>query len=238
MAIATPEAEAAFPSGQPEAIPPLENGDRLTRADFERRYDAMTGLKKAELIDGRVYMPSPVKRRHGRPHSKLVAWLVVYESATPGVEASDNTTVRFDEENEPQPDVSLAVDAALGGQSRIDEDDYLAGPPELVAEVASSSASYDLHEKLHLYRLQGVREYVVWRVRDRAIDWFRLAEGQYVPLAKDSAGILKSSVFPGLWLDVEAMLQGDMARVLAVLQDGLRSPEHASFVQSLEQRKA
>lgn len=236
MAFAITESEAVSRSAATEAVPPLEAGDRLTRAEFERRYQAMPDLKKAELIEGRVYMPSPVSARHGRPHSKLVTWLGVYESATPGVESSDNTTVRFDEDNEPQPDVSLAIDANLGGQSRLDDDEYVAGPPELLAEVASSTVSYGMHDKLHVYRRQGVREYLVWRVRDREIDWFRLDEGRYVPLARDASGTVKSEVFPGLWLD-SAMLRSDLARVLAVLQEGIASPEHASFVASLKERQ-
>lgn len=145
------------------AIPPLEPGDRLTREEFERRYYAMPNLKKAELIEGVVYMPSPVRLdRHGAPHAELVAWLVVYKSVTPGVRCADNTTVRLDETNEPQPDALLMIDPARGGQARISTADYVETAPELVAEVAASSASYDLHTKLGAYLRNGVREYIVW----------------------------------------------------------------------------
>ena len=126
----------------------------------------------------------------------------------------------MDLDNEPQPDVCLFIDPARGGQARISQDDYLEGAPELVAEVASSSASYDLHVKLHVYRRSGVREYLVWRVLDRQIDWFVLREGAYEALAAGSDGILKSTVFPGLWLDPSALLSGDLARVLAVVGEG------------------
>jgi Uma2 family endonuclease len=215
-------------------IPELEHGDRLTRAEFERRYQAMPQLKKAELIEGEVYMPSPVRiRRHSGPHFHLITWLGVYTSASPGVEGGDNSTVRLDLDNEPQPDGLLFIDPARGGQARISEDDYIESAPELVGEIASSSASYDLHAKLNVYRRSGVREYIVWRVLDRQIDWFVLREGSYERKPPDADGILRSEVFPGLWLDAAAMIEGNPARVLAVLQQGLGSAEHAAFVARL-----
>ena len=217
-----------------EAIPPLENGDVLTRAEFERRYEAMLHLKKAELIEGVVYVPSPVRHRyHGHQHTHLVSWLGYYEAHTPGVEASDNVTVRLDLDNEPQPDALLFIDPACGGRALIDAEGYIEGAPELVAEVASSSVSYDLHAKLRVYRRNGVREYIVWRVLDREIDWFVLRAGQYERLALDVDGLYRSEVFPGLWLDPAALLRGDLATVLAVVQRGLASSEHAAFVTRL-----
>lgn len=218
----------------PEQIPPLEPGDRLTRPEFERRYDAMPHLRKAELIEGFVHMPSPVRyRHHGRPHAILMGWLIHYEAATPGVETADNSTARLDLDNEPQPDAMLLIDPARGGQTRISEDDYIEDAPELVAEVASSSVSIDLTTKLHVYRRNGVREYVVWRVRDRVVDWFVLRSGQYEPLAPNAEGLLCSEIFPGLWLDVAAVLRGDVAGVLAAVQRGITSPEHNAFVTRL-----
>ena len=161
-----------------DPIPILENGDRLTRAEFERRYEAMPELKKAELIEGVVYMPSPVRHHHhGIPHSHMVIWLGLYKVRTPGLVISDNSTVRLDLDNEPQPDVQLLVDPALGGQTTVSDDDYVEGAPELVVEVASSSASYDLGTKKDAFCRNGVREYVVWRVLDGEIDWFVLREG-------------------------------------------------------------
>ena len=217
-----------------EAVPPLENGDVLTRAEFERRYEAMSHLKKAELIEGVVYVPSPVRHSyHGHQHTHLISWLGYYEAHTPGVEASDNVTVRLDLDNEPQPDALLFIDPACGGQARIDADGYIEDAPELVAEVASSSASYDLHAKLRVYRRNGVREYIVWRVLDKEIDWFVLRAGQYERLPLDAEGLYRSEVFPGLWLDPAALLRGDLATVLAVVQRGLASPEHAAFAARL-----
>jgi Uma2 family endonuclease len=195
-----------------EKIPPLESGDRLTRSEFERRYEAMSRLKKAELIEGVVYVPSPVRLSlHSRPHIHMASWLATYEARTPGTMAGDNATVRLDLDNEPQPDLMLLVDPARGGQARISDDDYVEGAPELVAEIASSSASYDLGAKLEVYRRNGVREYVVWRVLEREIDWFVLREGRYEKLPLDG-GLFRSEVFPGLWLDPAAMARGSSPR--------------------------
>src|SRR5713226_1639652 len=185
--------------GSNGAIPPLENGDRLTREEFERRYEAMPDLKKAELIEGVVHMPSPVRfRRHGRPHSHLVTWLGVYEASTPGVEVGDNSTARLDLHNVPQPDALLLIDPARGGQARISADDYVEDAPELAAEVAASSASIDLNDKLIVYQRYHVKEYVVWRMLDREVDWFVWRQGRFERLAPDATGLLRSEVFPGL----------------------------------------
>ena len=159
----------------------------------------------------------------------------IYEMDTPGVEAGDNSSIRLDVDNEPQPDGFLIILPERGGQARISEDDYIEGAPELVAEVASSSVSYDLGKKLNVYRRCGVREYVVWRVRDRQVDWFVNREGRFERLAPSADGILRSTVFPGLWLDPAALVQGEKATVKAILEQGLSSPEHAEFVARLEQ---
>jgi len=215
------------------ATPPLEAGDRLDAAEFHRRYAAMPHVKKAELLQGVVYMGSPVSfDAHGRQQALLLGWLVAYAAATPGVEPADNATLRLGPESEPQPDALLLIRPECGGQARV-KDGYLHGPPELVAEVASSSVSYDLHVKRDVYREHGVREYLVWRVRDRAVDWFVLSGAAYEPLEPGADGLLRSESFPGLWLDPEALLAGDTARVLAALQQGLGSPEHAAFAARL-----
>ncbi len=217
-----------------EEVPELENGDRLTRAEFERRYDAMPDLKKAELINGVVYMGSPVRHKHhSRPHSRTITWLGVYDAATSGTDYGDNGSVRLDDENMPQPDAMLRLESKLGGRSEIDVDDYILGAPELAVEIASSTASYDLHDKKEVYRQYGVQEYIVWRVVDQQIDWFRLENDQYVRIEPNEEGIIESSVFPGLRLHVPAMLAGDMATVLMELQKGVNSPEHAAFVERL-----
>jgi Uma2 family endonuclease len=223
----------------PEHEPlPLENGDRLTRQEFERRYEAMPWLKKAELIEGVVYMGSPVRQRsHGRPHGFIIGWLAAYVAATPGVDLGDNATIRLDVDNEPQPDALLRIEPEVGGRSRVGEDEYIDGPPELLFEIAASSASYDVHDKLHVYRRNQVQEYAVWRVYDKRIDWWELREGEYLPIEPGEDGILRSKVFPGLWLAMPALLEGKLAEVLATVQKGLASEEHAAFVARLNEKE-
>ncbi|MBT9315747.1 Uma2 family endonuclease [Leptothoe spongobia] len=212
----------------PLTIPPLESGDRLTRPEFERRYHAMPQVKKAELIEGLVYMASPLRAKaHGKPHARIMGWLITYEAATPGVESLDNATVRLDADNETQPDALLRIEQ--GGQSTISDDDYVEGSPEIIVEIAASSASLDLGAKLQVYRRNQVQEYLVWRVYDNEFDWFQLQDSQYVQLNPDSQGILHSQIFPGLWLDRTALLSGNLAKVLHVLQQGLNSHEHKTF---------
>ena len=216
----------------------LENGDRLSRAEFERRYEARPDLKKAELIEGVVHMPSPTRSAgHARPHATLVGWLFAYAAATPGVQVNDNPTVRLDLDNEPQPDAALLVDPQAGGQARVGEDDYVEGAPELVAEIAASSASYDLHDKLRVYQRNGVREYLVWRTLDRRFDWFELADGVYRPRRTDASGLVDSRVFPGLRLAVDAVLNGDLAAVMEAQRSGLAESAHAAFVERLQARR-
>lgn len=214
-------------------ILPLEAGDHLTRDEFERRYEAMPDGTKAELIEGRVYMASPVKRSHGHPHASLVLWAGTYAVSTPGTEALDNATVQLDLDNEPQPDVILRINEPSAGATSLTDDDYIEGPPEFVAEISSSSASLDLHDKFQVYRRNGIREYLVWRVREQQIDWFVLRDGDYVPLTADEQGVLRSETFPGLWLDRPAMLSGDLGKVLKVLSQGLSGSDHAAFVERL-----
>ncbi|MGB5772895.1 MAG: Uma2 family endonuclease [Crocosphaera sp.] len=213
-------------------IPPLENGDRLTRLEFETRYQQMTHVKKAELIEGIVYMGSPLRiNKHGAPHANIMAWLGFYSAYTNGVQIGDNCTVRLDPENEPQPDALLRIEK--GGQSIISEDGYVEGAPELSVEIAASTVSIDLHDKLKAYRRNQVQEYLVWRVDDNEIDWFRLKEEKYINLQPDEKGIIKSEIYTGLWLDINALLRGDLATVLEVLQQGIATPEHQNFVNQL-----
>jgi Uma2 family endonuclease len=207
----------------------LENGDHLSRAEFERRYDASPDIKKAELLRGVVYVASPVRMKlHGEPHFRLGGWVAHYQFLTPGTRGGDNATVRLDDDNVPQPDVLLCIDPKHSGNAKV-VDEYVEGAPELVAEVASSSVSLDLGIKLEVYRDAGVQEYLVWRVLDDAVDWFRLRDGQFVPLTTND-GILRSEVFPGLWLDAASLVAGDMRRVLAVLDQGIATPEHGRFL--------
>lgn len=226
---------------QPNALtpPPLQHGDRLSAEEYERRYDAMPGLKKAELINGVVYMPSPVSfDDHAGPHFDLICWLGYYRMLTPGVRGGDNGALRLPLNNRPQPDAFLMILPSHGGNVQIDEQRYVVGAPELVAEVAASSASYDLHDKLDVYKEHGVREYLVWRVLNRAIDWYVNRGGAFEKLAVSTAGTLQSEALPGLWLDPAALIAGDMPRVLHALNEGLACPAHADFVRRLQEAQA
>ncbi len=204
------------------AIPPLQAGDVLSRAEFERRYTAMPHLKKAELIDGIVYiMSSPVRAtHHGIPHVQLASLIQVYASGHPGLIAADNTTVRLDTLSEPQPDLLLMRE---GGQARIDADGYVSGAPELIAEIVASSVSYDLHQKKRAYLSAGVLEYLVWISGESRIVWWRLLEHDYVEIPATPAGHLQSANFPGLVIDTRALLAGDLATALETLRSSSRS---------------
>ena len=212
-----------------KTTPPLENGDRLTRHEFERRYAAMPNLKNAELIEGVVYMPAALRfRNHGQPHGRIMTWLGVYQAFTPKTAIGDNVTVRLDLDNAPQPDALLMIE---GGQASISNDDYIEGAPELVVEIAASSAAYDLYDKKRAYRRNGIQEYLVWRVYDGEFDWFVLDAGEYIKQKADNDGVIRSQTFPGLWLTVDSLLAGEMQQVLTVLQQGLDSIEHQEFCQ-------
>jgi len=233
--IAVSPVPAGEPYAAPPATPPLEAGDRLSRAEFERRYEAHPEIKKAELIEGVVYVTSPVRiEQHSRPHSDIVTWLGVYRAATPGVNGGDNGTVLLDPENEVQPDAFLRLEEAHGGGARLTEDDYLEGPPELVVEISASSASYDLHDKRRAYQRNGVQEYLTVQMYDRRMDWLVLREGVYQALMADEEGVLRSEVFPGLWLRPAAFWERDLAGMLTTLQQGIESPAHVEFVRRLQ----
>jgi Uma2 family endonuclease len=231
--MATPAAPTVRPEGLAPgpAEPLLEPGDRLSRDEFERRYQRMPNVKKAELIEGIVYVPSPVRAgKHAEPHSHLAGWLALYVSETPGVRCFDNPTVRLDMDNEPQPDLVLMKLPDNGGQARISADDYIEGAPELAVEIVGSSYAYDLHQKKGAYRRNAIREYLVWITGEQRVVWWELRGAEYQEIAPAPDGLLKSGVFPGLWLDTGALLSGDMKTVLAALRRGLDSADHAAFV--------
>jgi Uma2 family endonuclease len=215
----------------PPGVAPLHNGDRLTQSEFHKRYEAYPEDVKFELIQGTVYMASPLRRDHARRHVQLTAILEHYESQTPGVELLDNATTILGEESEPQPDLALRILHEYGGQSRQTHDNYVEGPPELILEIAYSTKSIDLHQKREDYQQAGVREYIVLCVEQPRIFWFRFRPaGRIRP---DDAGILRSRTFPGLWIDEASLLAWDRNRVLTVLRQGLESPQHVAFVRRL-----
>jgi Uma2 family endonuclease len=218
---------------------PLESGDRLTSQEFERRYTAMPHLKKAELIEGVVYLASPVRvQKHGKPHSDIITWLGTYAAMTSGVMVCDNSTVRLDINNEPQPDAILRIEETSGGQSRISDDDYIEGAPELIVEIAASSASYDLYDKKEAYRRNGVKEYIVWQVAEQKINWFSLKKGEYVTRESDSSGVICSRILPGLNLQIEALIAGKLAEVLAEVRQRTTTVDRQEFVKKLQKTQS
>lgn len=198
------------------ASPPhLQQGDVLARTEFERRYAAMPGLKKAELIEGIVYMASPVRADvHGIPHVDLATLLRVYATKHPGLIVADNATVRLDTLNEPQPDLLLM---RTDGQAHVDSDGYISGAPELIAEIAASTASYDLHQKKRTYLRAGVLEYLVWLADENRLVWWQLKDDEFVEIPADENGLITSATFPGLVIDSHALTSGDLASALAQL---------------------
>ncbi len=216
------------------ALPPLESGDRLTRSAFEKRYAAMPHVKKAELVNGTVYVPWQTGRfsfGHARAHA--IGWLGTYAAATPYIMLCDNTTVRLDPDNEIQPDALLRIGAKSGGASRLSKDDYIEGAPELIVEIAASSAAYDLYDKKTVCRRHGVKEYVVWQMFESRLDWFVLEDDDYLRLDPDADGLLRSQAFPGLRLPVPALLEGDLAAVLDAVRQGTTTEAHAAFAETL-----
>jgi hypothetical protein len=218
-----------------ERVPPLAGGDKLTRAEFLRRWEANPDIKNAELIGGIVYMPSPVTMAHGVMEGDVGTWLGVYRAATPGTEMGHNTT-SFLLKDTPQPDLYLRILQEYGGTSWA-EDKYLSGVPELLIEVCRSSASYDLHVKFDLYQKAKVPEYLTILLYEKEIRWHTLNKNKYGLLPPDDDGLWRSRIFPGLWLDGKALLARNVQKVLDRLQEGLRSSEHQRFVADLANRK-
>ncbi|MCI0461117.1 MAG: Uma2 family endonuclease, partial [Gemmataceae bacterium] len=216
----------------PPLSPLLVNGDRLTQAEFHRRYEMYPEDVKFELIGGIVYMASPVGWLHARYHILMGFALELYSASTPGVEAGDNATTILGEESEPQPDLTLRILAEYGGQSGLYEGKYVQGAPELLTEIAHSTRAIDLHRKKDDYQQAGVLEYLVFCVEEQELYWYRFPSGRL--LKANRQGIYRSQVFPGLWIDRQALRKRDTPRLSAVLQEGLASREHAAFVKRLQ----
>ena len=212
----------------------LLTGQQLDRKDFERRWDESPQIKYAELIDGIVRVNGPVKATHSRALSCLALWLVRYEMETPGVISCGPASIRLDEFNMPLSDSLLMIDPKRGGRCRISDDDLVEGGPELICEVTNDSRSFDLHAKFKLYERHAVQEYLVWRTLDREIDWFQLCNGRFQRIVPNE-GLLKSQVFPGLWLRPDELIQDRLRFVRLTVQQGASSAEHRDFIQRLQQ---
>jgi hypothetical protein len=193
-----------------QRIPPLAAGDKLTRAEFLRRWEAHPEIKNAELLGGIVYLPSPVSVQQGDMDGDVGTCLGTYRAATPGTACGHNTT-SFILEDTPQPDINLRILPDYGGSSWV-EDKYLHGVPELLTEVCRSSVAYDLHVKLELYQAAKIPEYLAILLYEQEVRWHVLGNGQYQLLSPDADGLLRSRVFPGLCLDGTALLAGNQAK--------------------------
>ena len=216
--------------------PPLNSGDHLSRAEFQRRYAMYPEIKKAELIEGVVIVGSPVHRQHGRPHFQFSTILGAYIAHSPGLIAGDNESVVLDEDNALQPDLFVGLNAAGGGQLVDSERGPLVGVPEFVVEIAASSASHDLHSKLNVYRRNGVQEYLVLLAYEREMRFFRLADGEYDAVEPDADGVLHSQVLPGFRFRSDWFWEGRMKALLQLVQEGIACQEHQEFVESLAAR--
>jgi Uma2 family endonuclease len=232
MSTTSPPPPAVFDDSTPlgsSQIPPLENGDRLTLHEFMRRYEAMPDYVRAELIEGIVYMASATRQKHhGRPHGWLANVISTYAMRT-GIDFGDSPTTELDAENAPEPDLMMLLPAELGGRAIVNEAGYINGPPDFIAEISASTVSMDLHGKLRAYQKNGVKEYVVWRVQEAAVDWFVLQDAKFIPLAADEHGIYRSQVFPGLWLNVPALLRRDAKALWATLDEGMATKGYREF---------
>jgi Uma2 family endonuclease len=218
-------------------IPRLLNGDHLSLPEFERRYWAAPEDKRYELIEGIVIMSPPISNDHGEAQLTLGSFLKRYAQTTSGVVAGTNVSFRLDGKNEFEPDVFLRIASGKLARSKIGTDRLIDGGPELIAEIAVSSAAYDLHEKKSVYQRCLVPEYFVWQVMDSQIHWFALENGEYVEMKPQSDGAIHSKIFPGLWLDTRALLDGNEAKVSRILEKGLKSAERSAFVKKLAASK-
>lgn len=221
----------------PRFVTLLRTGDHLGQKAFHDLYKRTPDGFKAELIEGIVYVASPVTYWHGRPHARLNLWLGLYSDDTPGTDALNDTTHILSDDSEPQPDLCLRVTEEYGGQSAENAEGMIVGPPELVVEIAYSSASIDLHAKRRAYGTAGVKEYVIALADPVKVVWFTQGRKGFMELKPGHDGVFRSKVFPGLWLDPDSVFHQTGRRMSSVLRSGLTSPEHAAFAAKLEARR-
>ena len=214
----------------------LVTGMKLSLEEFLSRWEAIPELKKAELINGVVYVPSPVSIEHDHRDVKIHGWLDRFAEETPGCDCGSNGTWKMLGQS-PQPDCYLRILESHGGTSP-DETQYHEGAPDLAIEICVSSSKLEFGPKLALYQRAGVQEYMTIEPDSKRIVWRALANGSYQAIEPDAAGILRSSCFPGLWLDTVAYWAGDRKQMTRTLRTGLATPEHSQFVEELARRAA
>ena len=194
----------------------LDDGMRMSRSEFHRRYLERHDIR-AELLSGEVFVHSPVSaRQHSEPHNVMSTWLGMYALAHPEVMALSDPTIFLDASSAVQPDVCLVRRAPRPGEARLTADGYLEGAPPLAGEITASRAWYDLGRKKAAYEQAGVKEYIVWDTERGALHWFRLVDGHYIEVQPDAAGVIESSEFPGLRLNVAKLLAGDVPGALGL----------------------
>jgi len=219
------------------APPLLVAGQRLDQPTFHDRYAAMPPETRAELVGGLVYMPSPLRDDHGEVEKNISGWLFQYKRFTRGVRSPNNATVKLDKLGEVQPDTLMWLPFALGGRATLDEAGYITGAPELIVEIARSSRAYDLGAKKADYERAGVIEYLVLELDPNQAHWFIRRDNRFEDLLPGPDGIHRSEVFPGLWLDSEALYAENLDRLVEVLEQGLATTEHAAFAATLAARQ-
>jgi Uma2 family endonuclease len=233
MSIAEQPRPAVAPPTPPSpALPPLIEGQRLDQPTFHARYAAMPSETRAELINGVVCMASPLFVPHSRAQVAALVWLSYYAETTPGVEALDNASTILGPRGEAQPDLQLRVLPEHGGRTQPDPK-VVRGAPELVVEVAHSSRYKDFGPKFEDYEHAYVLEYAVVALEPDEVVWHVLQDGRLTSVLPDADGLYRSRVFPGLWLDPQALLAGDTRRLREVVDLGVATPEHAAFVAQL-----
>lgn len=196
-------------------IKPLQNGDQLRLPEFKKLYAQHPNIRRAELIEGVVYVASPVYLPHADAQMKIITWLGVYQSKMSGVSAAGEMSIELDGENEVQPDAVMWREGDLSISD--DGRGYAVGSPTLVVEIAASTAAYDLGLKKRVYQRNRVQEYLVIAIYEQEIFWFNLEDGAYQPLQPDSVGVYSSSIFQGLKLNRDAFWSGDLQKLLATL---------------------
>jgi Uma2 family endonuclease len=206
--------QRARPSSLPEHIPELQNGDRLSHEEFMRRYEAMPETR-AQLVAGSVFIRGRVPFVHGESHASITGWIGHYAAQHPNLILGSGCTVLLDDADVVEPDVLLMRPFAQSGRAQVGSDGYVHGPPELVVEVAASTASLDANAKAEAYHAAGVKEYLLWRTEEERIDWYERSDDRYLAMSPDANGLVESKLFPGLILNPAALLRGDLATVLS-----------------------
>ena len=195
----------------------LQNGDRLSLNEFMWRWEQIPDLKHAELIEGVVYLASPVSLPHGTYVALFIEWLGRYKfGVKSGLRTASDATLLLNG-SAFQPDIALFRPSRGKSATK-----YLEELPDLVVEVSYSSRSYDLGTKLAAYRSAGVREYITVLLEEQRVEWRVLSGTRYrlLPMPKDQ--ILRSPHLAGLWLDTQALFPPDEERLFAGVELGLK----------------